>query len=131
MHAEVLLEFQSKFHSADSLQKLGHHWIAAWNARDLEGVLKLYSEDCEMTSAKIPYFGFDASGVVRGKDALRAYWSKALSMLPDLHFDLNDVYTSPNSVVVHYTNERGGKVCEYLRVNSDGLIVQGSGNYTH
>ncbi len=118
-----------EFHPADSLQKMGRDWIALWNARDLEGVLKLYSEDCEMTSAKIPYFGFDASGVVRGKDALRAYWAKALSLLPDLHFDLNDLLVSPDSVVVHYTNERGGKVCEYLRLGADGKIKQGSGNY--
>ncbi len=121
----------TEFHPPDSLLKLGRDWVAAWNAHDLERVLRLYSDECEMVSDKIPYFGFDANGVLRGKDNLRAYWSKALSLLPDLHFDLIDLFVSPNSVVVYYTNERGKKICEYLRVNADGAIIQGSANHAY
>ncbi len=68
----------------------------------------LYDEATTMTSDRIPALGFDASGTVRGKDALRAYWGKALGMLPNLHFSLIDVFVSPDSVVVFYS-ERGGK----------------------
>jgi hypothetical protein len=32
--------------------------------------------------------------------------------------------------VVFYQNERGGKVCEYLRLDAHGKIAQASGNYT-
>lgn len=70
-----------------------------------------------------------ASGTVRGKEALRAYWGKALGLLPELHFSLIDLFVSPDSVVVFYANERGQKICEYLRVNDAGLIVQGSANH--
>ena len=82
-----------------------------------------------MTSDRIPAMGFDASGTVQGKDALRAYWSKALALLPELHFSLIDLFVSPDSVVVYYENERGKRICEYLRVNEAGLIVQGSANH--
>jgi hypothetical protein len=64
---------------------------------------------------------------VRGKDALRAYWGKALGLLPNLHFTLIEVFVSPDSVVVFYANERGKKICEYLRVNAAGRI--GSANH--
>ena len=112
---------------------LGRAWIAAWNARDLEQVLSLYADDAEMTSDGIVRLGFTVQGSVRGKQNLRAYWSKALALLPNLHFELIGFFTSPNSVVVHYTNDRGQTICEYLRVGqvgaNAGLIVQGSANH--
>ena len=116
-------------HQSSTLAALGRTWIEAWNARDLERVLTLYDEAAVMTSDRIPAMGFDASGTVHGKDALRAYWGKALPLLPELHFTLIDLFVSPDSVVVFYANERGKKICEYLRVNDAGLIVQGSANH--
>ena len=116
-------------HEPTHLAALGRDWIAAWNSHDLERVLALYAEDTEMTSDRIPAMGFDASGTVRGKRDLRAYWSKALSMIPNLHFELIDTYVSPDSVVVFYQNERGKKICEYLRVDAERKIRQGSANH--
>ena len=119
----------SRFHQPSTLATLGRTWVEAWNARDLERVLTLYDDAAVMTSDRIPSMGFDASGTVHGKDELQAYWSKALALIPNLHFTLIDVYVSPDSVVVFYENERGKKICEYLRVNDAGLIVQGSANH--
>ena len=120
---------QHKHHEAAHLAALGREWIAAWNSHDLERVLALYAEDSEMTSDKIPTLGFDASGTLRGKDRIRTYWAKALTLLPDLHFELIDTYVSPDSIVVFYQNQRGAKICEYLRLNAAGKIVQGSANH--
>lgn len=116
-------------HQPSSLAALGRTWIEAWNAHDLERVLTLYDEAAIMTSDRIPAMGFDASGTVRGKHALRAYWGKAFALLPELHFALIDLFVSPDSIVVFYENERGKRICEYLRVNEAGLIVQGSANH--
>lgn len=108
---------------------LGRQWIDAWNSHDLERILALYSDDAEMTSDKIPALGFDPTGTVRGKERLRQYWRKGLDLLPNLHFTLIDVYVSPDSLVVFYRNDRGAKICEYLRLNADGKIRQGSANH--
>ena len=116
-------------HQPSDLAALGRTWVEAWNSHDLERVLTLYAEDAEMTSDRIPALGFGESGTLRGKANLRAYWGKALGLLPNLHFTLIDTYVSPDSVVVFYQNERGKKICEYLRVNADGRIVQGSANH--
>jgi ketosteroid isomerase-like protein len=122
----------SQPHDPARLAALGRDWIAAWNSHDLEQVLALYAEDSEMTSDRIPAFGFGASGTLHGKEKLRAYWGTALEMLPNLHFDLIDTYVSPDSIVVFYQNERGAKICEYLRLNAEGKIRQGSANHlTH
>jgi ketosteroid isomerase-like protein len=116
-------------HQPSDLAAFGRAWIAAWNSHDLERILSLYAEDSEMTSDKIPALGFDASGTLRGKPNLRAYWGKALQLVPNLHFTLIDTFVSPDSVVVFYENERGKKICEYLRLDADGKIRQGSANH--
>ncbi|MBR0813392.1 nuclear transport factor 2 family protein [Bradyrhizobium diazoefficiens] len=118
-----------QYHQPSTLAALGRTWIEAWNSRDLERVLTLYDEAAVMTSDRIPALGFDASGTLRGKDALRAYWGKALGLVPELHFSLIELFASPDSVVVFYANERGKKICEYLRVDAAGKIVQGSANH--
>ena len=114
---------------AADLADLGRQWIAAWNSRDLERVLLLYAEDSEMTSDRIPALGFACSGTLRGKANLRMYWGKALTLRPNLQFELIDTYVSPDSVVVFYQNERGAKICEYLRLDAAGKIRQGSANH--
>jgi ketosteroid isomerase-like protein len=120
---------QPSHHQAADLAALGREWIAAWNSHDLERVLSLYAEDSEMTSDKIQALSFDASGTLRGKARIGAYWGKALALLPNLRFDLIDTYVSPDSLVVFYQNERGAKICEYLRLNAEGEIIQGSANH--
>jgi ketosteroid isomerase-like protein len=116
-------------HATADLLSLGERWIAAWNARDVERVLTLYTDDAEMTSPYIVTLGFDACGTLCGKDALRAYWTKALTFRPKLHFTLLEAFVSPDSVAVLYRNDLGKQVCEYLRLDDAGLICQASGNY--
>jgi ketosteroid isomerase-like protein len=116
-------------HASADLAALGREWIARWNSRDLERVLSLYADDFEMTSDLVQRLGFDLSGTLCGKDKVRTYWAKGLALAPDLHFELIDTYVSPDSVVVFYQNERGKKICEYLRLDAAGKIVQSSANH--
>jgi hypothetical protein len=90
---------------------------------------KLYAKDAEMTSDKIQALGFDSTGTLESKAKIRIYWTKALTLLPDLHFTLIDLFISPDSMVVFYANERGAKICEYLRLDAAGKIVLGSANH--
>jgi ketosteroid isomerase-like protein len=122
-------EMMPSHHAAPDLAALGRQWIAAWNSHDLDRILALYAEDSEMTSDRIQALGLATSGTLRGKDMLRVYWSKGLELLPNLHFELIDIYVSPDSMVVFYQNERGARICEYLRLNDEGKIRQGSANH--
>ena len=115
----------SKPHDAARLTALGQQWIAAWNSRDLERVLALYAEDSEMTSDKIPLLGLDPSGTLHGKQRLREYWGLALQRLPNLHFDLIDVYVSPDSLVVFYTTnaaKRSANICASMPTAKSGRV---------
>ena len=63
-------------------------WIEAWNARDLERVLSHYTDDFEMSSPVIVKIAGERAGTLKGKPAVRSYWTKALELIPHLHFEL-------------------------------------------
>jgi hypothetical protein len=71
----------------------------------------------------------NSGGVVRGKAALRDYWTAALKTLPDLHFDVVGVYRGESTLVINYRNHRGDLVNEVLTFNGDGLVREGHGTY--
>src|SRR5262245_46358588 len=57
-------------------EQFAAEWIATWNAGDLDALLAHYSEDVTFTSPRAA--AITGSAVVRGKDALWAYWSAAI-----------------------------------------------------
>jgi hypothetical protein len=63
-------------------------WVRAWNAHDIEAVLDHFHDDVLFTSPVAARVLPETEGVVRGKDALRHYWARALKSLPDLHFEI-------------------------------------------
>jgi hypothetical protein len=109
-------------------QRFADEWVAAWNSHDVERILAHYTDDIVFSSPKIVQLLGDASGQVRGKDGLRAYWARGLELLPDLHFTVEDVRVSIDSLVINYRNERGHAVSEVLTFR-DGLVCCGFGAY--
>ncbi|HET6417580.1 MAG TPA: nuclear transport factor 2 family protein, partial [Polyangiales bacterium] len=75
-------------------------WIDAWNRRDLDAVLVHYTDDFELSSPVIIDAVGEPSGTLRGKPAIREYWTKALARLPDLHFDLDEVLTGIDTITL-------------------------------
>jgi hypothetical protein len=67
--------------------------------------------------------------VVRGKAALREYWSFALAKIPDLRFEVLGVYAGVSTLVINYRNQLGRLVCEVLTVNERGEVTEGHGTY--
>jgi ketosteroid isomerase-like protein len=102
-------------------------WCAQWNAHDLEGVLAHFTDDVVFSS---PVAGriLGGDGVVRGKAALRAYWRLGLEKIPDLRFEVIDVYGGVDTLVINYRNQTGGRVCEVLTFVGD-LVSEGHGTY--
>lgn len=106
-----------------------HEWIAAWNAHDLERILAHYADDLEMTSPFIARFTGEASGTLRGKAAVSAYWEKALERIPDLHFELIDTLASVNSVTILYRAVLGKMGAEVLFFNEQGQVYKAIAHY--
>jgi hypothetical protein len=104
-------------------------WVQAWNAHDIEAVLDHFRDDVVFTSPVAARVVPESGGVVRGKAALRDYWTTALSQQADLQFELIGVYSGESTLVINYRNHRGQLVNEVLTFDRDGLVREGHGTY--
>jgi hypothetical protein len=108
-------------------QAFAEQWVRDWNAHDVEALLAHFTDDVVFTSpVAIRVLGGD--GVIRGKEALRTYWSEGIRLIPDLRFEVLAVYLGVRTVVINYRNQSGGVVSEVLTF--DGTLVrEGHGTY--
>src|SRR5436190_1263756 len=107
----------------EQARHFAQEWIAAWNAHDLDRILAHYSDDFEMASPYIIEVVGEPSGRLKGKPAVAAYWTKALSKLPDLHFELIDVLAGASSVAIVYYGRGRRRVCEVFFFDASGKVV--------
>lgn len=106
--------------------EFAHQWEAAWNRRDEEAVLSHFHDDVVFTSRVAKQIGFAQDGIVRGKDALRRYWTMGLEKNPGLRFQVTAVYEGVNTLVIAFENEKGIDRAEVLTFR-DGLVIAGHG----
>jgi hypothetical protein len=92
--------------------ELAEEWIAAWNAHDLDAIMSMYSPEVVFQTPTI----IDSLGVpdgrVEGLDRLREHFARGLQRLPDLRFELDEVYTGVHSIAMAYHWADGTPVCE-------------------
>jgi len=103
-------------------------WIDAWNAHDLGAVLEHYEDDFEMSSPIIIAMMGEPSGTLRGKEAVRRYWIRALNALPDLRFEHVATLVGANSLVIHYKGHRGA-VAEFFHFGPTGKVAHAFAHY--
>jgi ketosteroid isomerase-like protein len=103
-------------------------WLAAWNAHDVESVLQHFHEDVVFTSPVAAELLPETAGLVRGKPALRHYWTRALQRVPDLRFVIEGVYQGIDTIVIAYRNQDNKRVSEVLRFSGD-VVIEGHGTY--
>jgi hypothetical protein len=108
--------------------QFAREWIEAWNSHDLDRILSHYAEDFEMSSPVIVQLAAERSGTLKGKEAVRAYWAKALAMQPALRFELVHVFVGAMSVVVEYRGHRG-LGAEVFWFNASNQVYRAAAHY--
>jgi ketosteroid isomerase-like protein len=108
---------------------LANHWIAAWNAHDLDLILAHYDEAIELTSPVAARLLGTADGKVAGKANLRGYFQRGLEAYPELRFHLEDVLWGVASVVLCYRNQTGKRTAEFMELSATGRVVRVVANY--
>ena len=116
--------------NTDAARNLAGHWVAAWNAHDLDSIMSHYEDEIELTSPVAAQLLGTPDGKVTGKANLRAYFQRGLEAYPDLHFHLEDVLRGVNSVVLYYTNQKGTRTAEFMELSATGKVARVVANYT-
>lgn len=113
---------------ADFAAHFAADWIAAWNSHDLERILAHYRDDFEMSSPVIVQIADEPSGRLKGKVAVGAYWTKALALIPELHFELVTTLLGADSITLYYTGARG-MAAEVFFFDRERKVVRAHAHY--
>jgi predicted ester cyclase len=113
----------------DEAWHLGEHWVAAWNAHDLDLIMTHYEDAVELTSPVAAKLLGTADGKVVGKASLRDYFRRGLEAYPEINFRLTDVLWGVNSVVLYYTNHKGTRTAEFMELSTSGKVARVVANY--
>lgn len=103
---------------------LATDWIEAWNSRDLERILRHYSDDVEFASPFVAKLTGRPEGVVRGKPALRDYFCHGLAVYPALHFEFIQIYPGAGYCVLEYRSVNRLRAAEMMEFDEDGKICR-------
>jgi ketosteroid isomerase-like protein len=114
----------------DEILNLASHWIAAWNAHDLDAIMTHYEDAIELTSPVAAQLLGAPGGKVVGKANLRAYFQRGLDAYPELQFHLEDVLGGLNSVVLYYTNQKGTRTGEFMELSAMGKVARVVAHYS-
>ncbi len=112
-------------------KEIAFKWISAFNVHDLEKLLSLYADDAVHFSPKLKIRKPESNGWVKGKAALREWWADAFKRLPSLHYELQNMVTDDEQVVMEYLREAddepGMLIAEILEIS--GNLIQRSRVY--
>lgn len=114
----------------DEAWSLASHWVAAWNAHDLDLIMTHYDDAIELISPVAARLLGTPDGKVAGKSNLRAYFQRGLEAYPELHFRLEDVLWGINSIVLCYINQKGTRTAEFMELSASGKVVRVVANYS-
>ena len=114
----------------DWAESFAREWVNAWNAHDLERIFSLYSDDFEMASPMIVERMKVSTGRLKGKIAVRPYWSQGLASMPNLRFELRGVMVGVDSMAVLYRNVTSARsVVELFEFDHRRLVVRSEALY--
>lgn len=109
--------------------EFANQWVKAWNSHELDEIMLHYSNDIVLVSPVAAKILNDPSGVVKGKETLRAYFKRGLEAYPNLKFELIDVMWGVSSIVLYYVNQKGTKTGEFMEIDTDLKVTRVVANY--
>jgi hypothetical protein len=113
----------------EQARDFGTQWISAWNAHDVKRLLSYCAQGFEMSSPLAADSGASASGVIKGRAAVGEYWTQTLLRVPGSRFELVDVLSGVESVVVLFRTMNGKLAAQVLEFDGDGRIVRGAAHF--
>lgn len=112
--------------TSQELVNIANSWFGAFNSKDIERLLDLYTDDAEHYSPKLKVREPETQGLIKGKTALRTWWRGAFDRLPTLRYEVIRLTPYEDRIFMEYVrhvdNEEDLYVGEMLEVRN-GLII--------
>ncbi len=109
--------------------QFANDWINSWNTHDIKIIMDHYDEMIIFQSPIIIKVNNDPTGTITNKGALAQYFTRALAIYPDLHFELYKVFISINSIIIHYKTINDKPAAEFMEINAYGKITKVCAHY--
>jgi hypothetical protein len=109
--------------------QFAREWLESWNSHDLDRIMGHYNEQVEFVSPFVVKLLNDPTGTVRGKKALRDYFSKGLAKYPDLTFYLQKFFLGVRSVTVYYESVNDLIAAKTMELDDRRLIARVLAHY--
>lgn len=110
-------------------QSFADRWYAAWNARDVDAIMACYDPAIEHSSPFIKRYNGTDDVSLRGTEAVRDYFARALVRNPTLRFDPLHMTTGLESVILIYRRMSGDLAAEVFFLNEEGKITRSVSHY--
>lgn len=108
------------------LKDIANIWFKAFNEHNLEDLLSLYDDSAEHYSPKLKIRKPETNGLIKGKDALRAWWKDCFERLPTLKYQVNKLTADSEQVFMEYTRKVEGeedmKIGEVLEIKGGKIV---------
>ena len=115
--------------NSSELNEIAQHWFAAFNDKDLDRLLALYDDNAEHFSPKLKVRHPETKGLIKGKEALQAWWRDAFNRLPLLQYQIIRLTPHDDRVFMEYVRHVNGEedlyVGEMLEIQN-GMIIKSS-----
>ena len=112
--------------TTETLQDFSVRFLDDWNSHDLDRIMSHYSEDFVITSPIIQSRLGINDGTIKGKENVRKWWERALTVVPDLTFTFHDTaIASDGTLLLMYHSSHNGKtIASAFTFNDEGLICR-------
>jgi ketosteroid isomerase-like protein len=107
-------------HTIAEMRALAEQWMAAWNAGDLGRIMDHYAADVEFEANTVVRRWQKADGKLLGLAELREHFRLGLELVPNLHFELEDMFSAPSGNAVLYRRENGNRVLDVVELDDEG-----------
>ncbi len=109
------------------LRGIAERWLHAFEHRELDALLALYADDATHTSPKIRARHPETGGLLRGKDAMRAWWQDSFDRLPAMKYEEAVLTADDRRVYMEYVRRVPGEpdlpVAEVLDVERGKIVA--------
>ena len=85
------------------IEYIAMQWFEAFNAKQLNKLLDLYTEDAEHFSPKLKVHKPETNGLVKGRAAMHEWWQGAFDRLPTLKYKVKTLTANEYRVFSEYT----------------------------